>query len=227
MRLWNRQVDCFSSKYRVIALDTRGHGKSTIPPGDIDPELLWQDVTAIMDHLDIKKAVLCGLSMGGHIALRVAISAQERVAGLILVGAVCTSKMNLLERVCLPFGNLFMGFMPTSWIAKSLCIMAGRHSQEAKAYIWDAVNNCDHSVIIRSFHALFRMDSRANLSKLTCPTLILFGEGDIITRHQQKYMHQHIAGSHLVSIKNAHHATNLDNPQQVEDEIETFLARIL
>ncbi len=67
------------------------------------------------------------------------------------------------------------------------------------------------------------MESREGLSKITCPTLILIGDHDNMTRRQQQYIHEHIQGSHLVTIRNAHHGTNLDNPEQVEREMEKFL----
>lgn len=226
MRLWKRQVDCFAPKYRVITLDTRGHGKSTLPAGAIDPEVFWQDVVAMMNHLDIPKAVLCGLSMGGHITIQTAINAKSRVEGIILIGALCTSKLNLLERFCLPIGNFMMRPMPMSLIAWGLALVAGRHNNETKAYILDAVGSCDHSVFIRSLSALSKMDSREGLPQIVCPSLILIGDHDIIVRRQQNYMHRHIPGSHLITIKNAHHGTNLDNPQLVEKEIESFMQEI-
>lgn len=58
---WDRQMKYFSANYRVIALDARGHGKSSLPPGEVSPDVFWQDVVAMMDVLGIPKAILCGL----------------------------------------------------------------------------------------------------------------------------------------------------------------------
>lgn len=68
------------------------------------------------------------------------------------------------------------------------------------------------------------MESRDGLSKITCPALILIGDHDSMTKRQQQYMHEHIQNSTLVTIKNAHHGANLDNPEKVEKEMEKFLA---
>ena len=65
MHQWDEQIRYFSKEYRVIALDARGHGKSSLPPGKVSPDIFWRDVVAMMDFLSIPKAVICGLSMGG------------------------------------------------------------------------------------------------------------------------------------------------------------------
>jgi pimeloyl-ACP methyl ester carboxylesterase len=75
------------SGHLVIAYDARGHGRSSPAP---DPaayayESLAQDLLAVLDALDLPRAVLAGASMGAHTALRLALSAPERVAGLVLI----------------------------------------------------------------------------------------------------------------------------------------------
>ena len=85
MHQWDEQIRYFSKDYRVIALDARGHGKSSLPPGKVSPDIFWRDVVAMMDFLSIPKAVICGLSMGGHVAIQTAIYAAERVECIILI----------------------------------------------------------------------------------------------------------------------------------------------
>lgn len=55
LRQWSAQMSHFSSQYRVIAMDARGHGKSSLPEGEVSPDVLWRDVIALMDHLEIQK----------------------------------------------------------------------------------------------------------------------------------------------------------------------------
>jgi len=227
MRQWKRQVEHFSPKYRVITLDARGHGKSSLPPGKVSPDIFYQDVIAMMDYLKIPKAIICGLSMGGHTAIQVAIHTGGRVEGLILIGAVCTSQFNHYERIVLPVNRFCLRLMPMSWIAWSISVGMGSFNPEAKPYVREVVGNINHDVFNRVWKAVTSMESREGLAEITCPTLILIGDHDSMTQRQQHYIHEHIRGSHLVTIRNAHHGTNLDNPEQVEQEIEMFLQNTL
>jgi 3-oxoadipate enol-lactonase len=82
---WKKQVEFFKDKFKVITWDVRGHGYSTLPDGPVNSEDFSSDLIALMDHLKLDKAILCGLSMGGHISLQTAIRYPERVKSLILI----------------------------------------------------------------------------------------------------------------------------------------------
>lgn len=224
MRQWKKEVAYFSSKYRVVTLDARGHGKSSLPPGKVPPEIFWKDVKALMDYRNIKKATICGLSMGGHTAIQLAIHAPEQVENLILIGAPCTNKFNLYERICVPINRICLKLMPMSWIAWSISILLGS-DLETRAYIKEAVGSQNHDCFNRAWKAVTSMESRSELSKIKCPTLILIGDRDSLTKAQQPYIHKAIVGSQLVTIHGANHATNLDNPAQVREEIDRFLRK--
>lgn len=223
MRQWKTQVDYFSKEYRVIVLDARGHGKSSLPPGKVPPDIFWQDVHAMIDYLDIPSAILCGLSMGGHVAVQTAIHAPERVEGLILIGTPCTNRFNAFERAVVPINRFSQRLMPMRWIAWCISMGLGGSSLEAKSYIRDVVGNIDHDVFNRVWKAVTSMESREELTAITCPTLILIGDHDWMTGRQQKYINENIQGSRLITIENAHHGTVFDNPAQVNQEIELFL----
>ena len=57
LRQWDRQMEVFSSHYRVIAIDARCHGKSTLPPGEVSPSIVWQDVQAELLQMQSRKAM--------------------------------------------------------------------------------------------------------------------------------------------------------------------------
>src|SRR4026208_2413831 len=67
--LWNEQVAALSTSYRVIVPDLRGFGESESSTGPATMNRLAQDVAQLMDHLEISRAVIGGLSMGGYVAL--------------------------------------------------------------------------------------------------------------------------------------------------------------
>lgn len=226
MRQWSHQISYFASKYWVITLDARGHGKSSLPPGEVDPDVFWRDVEALMNHLKIPRAVICGLSMGGHVAIQTVIHIPERVERIILIGAICTNRFNLYERICLPVNRFCLRLMPMSWLAWCMAPMYGKYNPEMKAYIKDVVGGMNHSAFNRVWKAVTSMESRSGLKDIRCPALILVGDHDNLTRRQQEYIHKSINASRLVVIENAYHGSNLDNPIQVEREIDVFLEDI-
>src|SRR5205085_9602662 len=67
--LWNEQVSALSSSYRVVVPDLRGLGESDASPGPATMNQMAQDVAALLDQLEIARAVIGGLSMGGYVAL--------------------------------------------------------------------------------------------------------------------------------------------------------------
>lgn len=84
-QMWSNQVEPLAAEHRVINLDLRGHGASGRFRSPFRLDDLVSDVVAVLDHLEIDRAVWAGLSVGGMVALRAALRVPDRVAGLILV----------------------------------------------------------------------------------------------------------------------------------------------
>jgi len=87
LEMWEGQLAAFSSTHRVVCYDTRGHGGSPVAPGSYRISELGDDVLAVMDALEVDRAVFCGISMGGHTGLWLGVHAGERFSGI----AVCNS----------------------------------------------------------------------------------------------------------------------------------------
>jgi pimeloyl-ACP methyl ester carboxylesterase len=83
-RMWLPQIDALRDHFRVIAYDVRGHGKSAVGDGQYTHRMFAEDVVALLDHLQIERAVMGGLSMGGAISLRTIELYPERVRALVL-----------------------------------------------------------------------------------------------------------------------------------------------
>jgi pimeloyl-ACP methyl ester carboxylesterase len=82
-RYWCNQVPYFASKYRVVTMDLAGHGNSGSQRENYTVEAFGQDVVAVLEAVDAKKAILVGHSMSGTIALQAAVLAQDRVIGIV------------------------------------------------------------------------------------------------------------------------------------------------
>ena len=92
--MWQPQLANLGNRFRAIAYDLRGHGGTNAGDGQYTLEFLVDDLIALLDHLRIKKAVLCGLSMGGYIALRAVQRNPERILGLILADTQAKADSN-------------------------------------------------------------------------------------------------------------------------------------
>ena len=86
---WNPQLDYFTKNYRCISYDIRGFGNTHFGNQELSVELFADDLDAFMDILQIKNAVVCGLSMGGYVALRAVLKYPHRFKGLILSDTQC------------------------------------------------------------------------------------------------------------------------------------------
>src|SRR6266404_327312 len=82
--MWSDQAALCANRFRVITYDHRGHGQSELGTGRYMFEFFVDDLLGLMDRLKIEKAVLCGLSMGGYVALRMAERHPEKILGLVL-----------------------------------------------------------------------------------------------------------------------------------------------
>src|SRR5690606_26468171 len=83
MRIWNGVIEQLAADYRLITLDQRGHGQSDVPEGPYSIDGLAGDVLELAERLDLERFSLAGVSVGGMIALRVAIDHPERLVSLV------------------------------------------------------------------------------------------------------------------------------------------------
>lgn len=88
MALWDAAMPHLLPHVRLLRIDTRGHGASDAPDGDYSLAMLAADVRAAMDAAGIDRAIIAGVSLGGMIAMELALASPERVAALALI---CTS----------------------------------------------------------------------------------------------------------------------------------------
>ncbi len=225
---WNKQIELLSENYRVIAYDVRGHRNTQCGTEDFSIELFVKDLLSLMDTLEIKKTVLCGLSMGGYIALNAIENYPHRFEALILCDTSCTAdspeakekrikaiesiRENGIEKFADDSIKNF--FAPESLIRK----------KELIAEVRDIMINTTEESLIKTLLALSRrMETCSTLSKIKVPVLILVGEDDIITPPKvAQFMHENINGSVISIIENAGHLSNLENPNQFNEQLNKF-----
>ena len=193
------QVEYFSKKYRVIAVDTRGHGRSPRGTAPFTIRQFAEDLLDFMDQMKIDKAVLLGFSDGGNIALIFAMAHPERVEKLILNGA------NLNARGVKPMVQI------PSEIGYRFASIFAKKSAEAR-------KNAEMlGLMVKDPNIL-----PEELKKLRIKTLVIAGFRDMIKTSHTRLIAEKIPNSKLAILPGDHFIAN-KNFGQFNRTIERFL----
>jgi 3-oxoadipate enol-lactonase len=228
--MWSAQMAAFSARFRCIAPDLRGHGRSEL--GDIaaDRHSLGQladDAITLLNHLRISSAIVCGLSMGGYVAFELWRRYSARISKLLLMDTRAPAdspevKANRYKQADLVRAQ---GVAPLPDLMLPRLLAAGsrpRHDDALRRMIL----GCPADGVIATLRALAeRPDSTATLTSIAVPTLIVVGAEDAITPPADaRMMRDGIAGAHLAEIPNAGHMAPLEQPEAVNAAMGAFLA---
>jgi 3-oxoadipate enol-lactonase len=227
--MWKGQLEALPRAVRAIAYDVRGHGQTDVGDGQYTIELFVDDLIALLDHLNIQQAVLCGLSMGGYVALRAAERNPDRVRGLVLadtrseadgneakVKRTGTLKGVKADGVATIAGN----FVKAVFAAETF----QSNPQAVELIKQLIIANSPIGICGTAIALAARTDTTATLSSIGVPTLILVGEQDALTPPAaSQAMHEKIAGSNLVILKHAAHMSNVENRVEFNANLTKFL----
>lgn len=231
-RMWREQVPALVRGFRVINPDLRGHGRS----GEVHrPFSLYDavaDVIAVLDHLGIGRAIWCGLSIGGMVALRAALTVPERVSALVLMDtdAGAESALHKLKYSAMGAGVRALGVRP--FLPSIVRLMFGastRRRNPALVAEWKKEFAHVHvPSIIWCLKALMRRDSLlTRLGRLNAPALVLVGEQDrSLPPPLSRRIHDQLHDSTFAVIPEAGHLSGLEQPAAVNDAILRFLTAL-
>ncbi len=230
--MWNSQVEFLKQGFRVVTYDIRGHGESDVGDGQYTMELFADDLIGILDSLKTEKAVLCGLSMGGYIALRAVEKRQERVEGLILCDTKAEADSNeaKLKRAATIRSVKDQGMKP--FIESQIhALLAPQTITKNPAIVETVRRMIQRNSPLGICGALLAMAGRTDTSTflpgLKIPTLILVGENDTLTPPEvSKSMHGKIPHSTMHIIQRAGHLSNLENTEDFNRHLSDFLSRL-
>jgi len=217
---WRYQVDGLWRGLEIVAVDLPGHGGSA-PVGDPSVERYATTVRGVLRQIGRRKVFLAGHSLGGAVALQVALEHPQLLKGLILVGTAAhldtlalTPDILLWAIAALPhkFKGMFFSDLVTN---------------EALAIARDDVRRCSLETVLGDFSASRNVDFRGRLGLLKLPALILCGSDDLITpvRYSER-LHREISGSILELVEKAGHMLPLESPERVNTAIRQFIRGI-
>ncbi|HAV23326.1 MAG: hypothetical protein A2X67_11460 [Ignavibacteria bacterium GWA2_55_11] len=228
-RMWDPQMRALPAGIRAIAYDVRGHGDSQVADGQYTIEFHVDDLLALLDHLVIEKAVVCGLSMGGYIALRAVERNPDRVRALVLADTRSEADTNEARvKRSASIRAVKLEGVPTFAENFAKAVFAPEtftKQPQTIAFIKDLMRSNTMLGISGTLIALAaRTDTTPSLSRISVPTLILVGEHDALTPPAAaESLHKHIKDSTLTVIPGAAHMSNVENEAAFNKALIGFL----
>src|SRR5712671_3951109 len=229
--LFAPRIAALKSRYRCVAYDHRGQGRSAESDlRAIDMDTLFADAVALIEALDLKPVHVCGLSMGGFVAMRLGARRPDLVRSLLLLDTSAdpeppgnAPKYRLLNWIACCFG---VGPVVNATIA----MMFGKSAlsdpaRAAEHDAWRRQLRSNRRSLWRAVNGVIERPSVYDeLSRITAPTLVLVGEEDTVTVPvKAERIAAAIAGAKLVRIPRAGHIVTLEQPQAVTQAIGGFL----
>ncbi len=228
--MWRAQIAGLSSLYRVIAPDLRGFGQSSETDGEsVTMDQYAADLKALLDSLNIKHAVIGGLSLGGYVALAFYAQYADRVKGLFLANTRATADTEEAKQTRLTNAQRISETGPRFLIDAMAPQMLGT---TAKTEIEITVR----SIMLRQrgpgmMSALRGMAARPDRTSLlrfaTTPIMIVTGSADqLISPAESEAMHALCPNSRLVNIPDAGHLSNLDKADAFNHVVREFYKQV-
>lgn len=231
-RMFAPQVHELSSGFQAITFDRRGFGRSEAPP-DLRREL--DDIDRILDALGRRRVHLLGMSQGGRLAIRYAITRGDRLRSLLLQGAVVDGldveedepeRVPMIEYVALAKSGR-LDEVRRRWMQHPMMRLGAEFAAEARLIegILDDYRGAD----LMDFDAAsydFNIDIPAQLEQIGVPTLVLTGTQETIARKRHaRELLAHISSSREVLFEGSGHLCNLTSAAEYNDAVRQFCSR--
>jgi non-heme chloroperoxidase len=221
---FSRVVPLLPGRLRAFVPDQRGFGESERPDSSYGIEEFADDVVAFLDAFSIARAAIVGHSFGSFVARRVAITNPQRVARLVLIDTgvsavspltreVQADLVSLEDPVPLEFARSFQAGTVYAPVPDAFFERLIVESMKLPARLWRKV-----------FDGVLAYDDAEQLSRITAPTLLLWGERDaLFSRTDQDRLEATIKGAKLKIYQETGHCPNWERPELVAADLQAFL----
>jgi 3-oxoadipate enol-lactonase len=227
--MWAPQVPRLAERHRVVNIDLRGHGRSGPLSRACDVYDLVGDVVAVLDHLEIESAVWAGLSIGGMVAMRAAITVPRRVRALVLLDTDAEEETayKKFKYRAMNLGARAIGIRP--FVPAVLPLMFGATTRRSRPELvnewrgkFSAIHMPSISIVLE---ALARRDSVVDrLQNIEVPTLVIVGAEDAsLPVPCARKISSAVANASLVVVPGAGHLSTLEQPEAVTRAMTVFL----
>ena len=228
---WYGQVPFFRDRYRTIVFDNRGAGRSSMPSGPYGMEDFAADTLALLDHLDVDRCFMVGLSMGGMIAQETALAAPHRFAAMVLGCTHCggARKIPPSPDVIARFVDN-TGLSPEAIVTKNLPFFFSRNAFVQKREAVEEYKRVQIGVPLQPEHAfsaqlaaIQSFDAADRLHTLPVPTLVITGTEDVLVPPANAHvLAELLPDAALVELEGAGHAIHADCRDTLNELIHEF-----
>jgi 3-oxoadipate enol-lactonase len=226
LTMWDLQVQpLVEAGHRVLRYDSRGHGRSAVPPGPYTMELLVSDAVGLMDALGLGEVNFCGLSMGGMIGQMLGAQHGDRLISLMLcdTSAYIGPREIWDERIATVKKN-GMESVVDATIDRWFTIAGQKRLNAEVQKIRQAIIDTPADGFCACCAAIRDMDQRESIRAISTRTLVLVGEDDPGTPVSvSELIHDRIAGSELRIIPDAAHFVNVEQASAFNHTLLAFL----
>ena len=227
--MWRDQVEALRGGHRMIAPDLRGLGETVATGAIATMEQMAHDVAALLDALQLQRAVVCGLSMGGYVALEFFHFYPDHVTALVLAGTRAPAdnaeeKQNRERQATRLLAEGMKGIADET-LPKLLARETLAGNAEVVSRVRQMIESADPRGAAAAQHGMAaRRDYSAGLARINVPTLIVVGREDTIRPlSDAEFMHKNIPNSRLEVIENAAHVSNMERPEVFNAALSQFL----
>ncbi|MES2591240.1 MAG: alpha/beta hydrolase [Bacteroidota bacterium] len=227
---WQPQMEALKENHRVIAYDIRGFGNSSATDENFSINLFADDLIKFMDALQIQKSIVCGLSMGGYIALNAVNRYAKRFEALILCDTQCIADSEMVKdnryKTIKEIEENGLNQFATNFIETAFCEETLKTKVNAVNTIKNIILSTSQKTITKTLTALAnRQELCFSLPQIFIPALILCGREDKITPlKQSEYLNDHFVYSTLHSLDKAGHLSNLEQPAAFNKYVNEFIS---
>lgn len=218
--LWVQPFEQLSKRWRCITYDHRGTGATRHRGGQIEPEMLVDDLFRVLDALKVERCVLAGESAGGVTVLQAVKRAPDRFSGVVLVGARYQGSLSEGGRRLV--AGCKADFAATMRAFVNACIPEVDCDAE-RDWAYKIVTRSSAQHAAELLEGLGDIDLAGDLDKIRVPTLLIHGARDVIRPvSDSEFMQSRIPSSRLVKLEDAGHVPIITRPSRVAAEIEAF-----
>jgi pimeloyl-ACP methyl ester carboxylesterase len=243
---WMFQVPEFSRHYRTVVFDNRGVGRSSKPVGPYTIQQMADDTAGLLDALDIARAHVVGVSMGGMIAQELALRHPARVRGLVLActypepdadveasrrssvaqlgGSIAADGSLQIEAAAVDpmmfFGQLLPKVFNPDYLQREMVTLMQLFGG---ALQW----GFSIDAILAQVHAVMAHSAAGRLGDIASPTLVITGDNDLlISPRNSEVLAERIPGAKLVKVPGGSHGFNFETPDVFNRHVLDFLATV-
>jgi pimeloyl-ACP methyl ester carboxylesterase len=209
-----------TEKFRIILPDLSGHGDSEGKQGSFSIRGYAEEIIAVLDSLQIDKAVICGYSSGGIVAQELGSLYSERVLAMVLSGGFPEVKSTLFK-----YEHLAGMFLLRKYPQLLVKIIAGSHTEnkELKQVLINHMNKADLNIWYQFYQESLGYSCLNNVDKWEFPLLLIYGTRDFINKHIRNYPNGNYDAEFIV---NAFHQLPMKNWRSFNHIVENYIEKV-